>query len=64
LLINGGQIGVSDQTVTATSASGSGYETLTFSSFTPSAAGIVTIRLVNRTTNGSGIAAFDTFTVT
>jgi hypothetical protein len=64
LLINGGQIGVSDQTVTATSASGSGYETLTFSSFTPSAAGIVTVRLVNRTTNGSGIAAFDTFTVT
>jgi hypothetical protein len=64
LLINGGQIGVSDQTVTATSASGSGYETLTFSSFTPTASGIVTVRLVNRTTNGSGIAAFDTFTVT
>jgi hypothetical protein len=64
LLLNGAQVGVSNDTDTATSASASGYETLSIGPFTPTATGIVTVRFVNRTANGTGIAAFDTFTVT
>lgn len=64
IIRDGGAIGVADQTVTATSASASAYETLTSSSFTPTAKGVVTVRLTNRSANGTGIAAFDTFAVT
>lgn len=60
-IINGNEVGVSDQTVTATGSAGSAYETLTFSAFTPTAVGIVTLRLISRAINGNGIVAWDTF---
>lgn len=63
LLVNGGEAGVADQTITATSASASAYESISTASFTPTSKGIVTVRLVNRSANGTGIAAFDTFSV-
>lgn len=48
------------ESVTATGTAGSGYETLTFSSITPTAAGWVEILLQSRSTQGNGIAYFDT----
>jgi hypothetical protein len=48
---------------TATGTAGSGYETLTFSSITPTAVGFVEILLQSRAALGNGIAYFDTFAV-
>jgi hypothetical protein len=58
------QIGVAGQTKTATSTGGSGttpnaYETLTFTSFTPTAKGAVMLRFVSRAAAGNGVAYFD-----
>jgi len=63
-ILNGGGIGVADATATATSASATAYETLTLGPFTPTASGIVTLRLVNNTNNEVGVVAFDTFGAT
>lgn len=63
LIIANARIGVTLQTITATGTAGSAYETLT-ANFTPTAAGLVTIRLVSRSAAAAGIVAFDTFTVT
>lgn len=57
-----GEIGVTTQTITMTSAADT-WETLTIASFTPIARGIVTIRLVSRPAAGGGKAFFDTITV-
>ena len=62
LLANGG-IGVSTQTVTA-SVGVDTWETLTLSSFTPTAKGVVTLRLVSRSAGGSGVVHFDTVSQT
>jgi hypothetical protein len=61
-------IGVTGQTITATSAGGSGttpnsYETLTFSGFTPTAKGAVRLRLVSRAAAGNGVAYFDSISL-
>jgi hypothetical protein len=60
-VVNGEEIGVSEATVTATGGSGA-WEQLSFG-FTPTATGIVTIRLVSSDTNGGGKAFWDDFTV-
>lgn len=60
MLLANGEVGLtSDTTVTATGTAGSGYETLTFN-FTPTAQGVVTLRLVSRATKGYGLCWFDT----
>lgn len=61
LLVNG-EIAVATETKTMTSAVDT-WETLTFSSFTPTAKGVVTVRLVSRSDDVLGEAYFDTFTV-
>lgn len=57
-LLANAAIGVTGATQTAGSAVTS-YTTLTFSSFTPSAAGIIRVRLKNRTANATGIVRWD-----
>jgi hypothetical protein len=68
IMLANAEIGVATQTVTATSTGGSGatpnsYETLTFSTITPTSAGIVFLRLVSRSAAGNGAAYFDTISV-
>lgn len=63
ILLANGEIGVSTETKTMTSSSDT-WETLTFSTFTPTAAGVVTVRLVSRSDTPYGRAYFDTWTVT
>jgi len=58
-----GEIGVSTETKTMTSAADT-WETLTFSTFTPTAKGVVMIDLISRAAAGSGKAFFDTISVT
>lgn len=55
-------IGVATETKTATAAVDT-WDTLTFSSFTPTAKGWVVLRLVSRSAAGNGIAYFDTLTI-
>lgn len=62
LLLANGEIGVAAQTLTMAAAVDT-WETLTFSSFTPTAKGVVTLRLISRAAAGTGIAFFDTATV-
>ena len=57
----GGECGVADATDTATGAA-ENWEQLSLN-FTPTAAGIVTIRLTSSDTNGGGKAIFDDFDV-
>lgn len=62
------ELGAAAQTLTATSTGGAGatpnaYETLTFSSFTPSRAGAVVLRLLGRPAAASGVAYFDSISV-
>lgn len=59
LLLANAEIGVSAQTLTMTAAADT-WETLTSSSFTPTAKGVVTLRLVSRAAAGGGKAFFDT----
>lgn len=60
-ILNGEEIGVTTETKTA-AAGVDTWETLTFSSFTPTAKGFVTLRLISRSAAGNGIAYFDTVT--
>lgn len=62
MILGGGEIGVSTQTVTMTAAVDT-WENLVFSSFTPTAGGFITLRLISRAAAGSGIAYFDTVSV-
>jgi len=62
------EVGVSAQTVTAASTGGTGgspngYETLTFAPITPTAAGVVMLRMISRSASGAGAAYFDTITL-
>jgi hypothetical protein len=59
LLLNGGECGVADQTATMTTAVDT-WEQLSFT-FTPTAKGIVTMRLVSRSAAGGGKAFADDF---
>jgi hypothetical protein len=61
IITNGGECGVADQTITATGAVDT-WEQLSTASFTPTAKGSVTVRLVSRSAAGSGLAYFDDFT--
>jgi len=61
-VLNGGECGVSDATATATGSAGS-WEQLSLT-FTPTAAGIVTIRLQSSCTSTLGSAYFDDIVVT
>lgn len=63
ILLAAPQIGVTTETKTATGTAGSAYETLTFTAQTPTAKGVVIVRLVSRAAAGNGIAAYDTFAV-
>ena len=56
-VLNGGQCGVADATATMTSGVDT-WEQLQLT-FTPTAAGIVTIRCISRSAAGNGIAIFD-----
>lgn len=58
-LVAEGFIGVAAETKTMTAAVDT-WETLTFSSFTPTAKGVVTLRLISRSAAGNGKAFFDT----
>lgn len=62
ILVANGEIGVSAETKTMTSAADT-WETLTFSAFTPDAAGVVTVRLVSRSDKPWGRCYADTWTV-
>lgn len=62
-LLAAGEIGFAGQTLTMSAAVDT-WETLTFSAFTPSQKGVVTLRLISRSAAGNGIAYFDTLTVT
>ncbi len=62
------EIGVAAQILTPTSTGGVGatpnsYETLTFSAITPTAAGVVILRIVSRASAGNGAAYFDSITL-
>jgi hypothetical protein len=59
ILLANGEIGVATATATMTAAADT-WETLTLGPFTPTAVGVVTIRLVSRSAGGSGVAYFDT----
>lgn len=61
-LLANGEIGVTAQTVTMAGANNI-WETLTFSAFTPTGRGVMTLRLLNRSQAGTGKAFFDTVTV-
>ena len=56
-VLNGGECGVADATATMTSGVDT-WEQLQLT-FTPTAAGIVTIRCISRSAAGNGIAIFD-----
>lgn len=58
-ILNGEEIGVVTETKTMTSAVDT-WETLTFTAFTPTAKGFITLRLISRSAAGNGIAYFDT----
>jgi hypothetical protein len=62
ILLSAAEIGVSAQSLTM-SAPVDTWETLTFAPITPTARGVVTIRLVSRAAAGNGRAFFDTFQV-
>jgi hypothetical protein len=61
IITNGGECGVADQTITATGAVDT-WEQLSTATFTPTAKGSVTVRLVSRSAASSGLAYFDDFT--
>ena len=58
LLTNGGEAGIADELLTATTAAHNAWETLTFTPFTPSAKGVITLRLLARSNASSGKAYF------
>jgi hypothetical protein len=60
-IVNGTECGVANATATQAGASGS-WELLTLT-FTPTAAGIITVRLISSSTVASGNAFFDDFAV-
>lgn len=62
MVVNGGECGVADATATMTAAADT-WQQMTLS-FTPTAAGVVTVRLVARPAAASGKAFFDDFSVT
>lgn len=64
ILLDAADIGVSTETKTATIAASDAWETLTFSSFTPTLKGWVVIRLLNRGSGADDICYFDTLAVT
>jgi hypothetical protein len=68
MLLASPEIGVPAQVVTAASTGGTGstpnaYETLTFAPITPTAAGVVMLRMISRSASGAGAAYFDTITL-
>ncbi|MCW3059808.1 MAG: hypothetical protein JWQ02_1629, partial [Capsulimonas sp.] len=63
-LLANAEIGYAGETKTAAGIAGSAYETLTFTAFTPTAKGVVTLRLFSRSASGTGNAYFDTVTRT
>jgi hypothetical protein len=62
-ILNGGEVGWTNETIVATGTAGGAYETLTFTTRTPSKAGVITLRLQSFAGAANGIAAFDTLTV-
>jgi hypothetical protein len=62
ILVANDSIGVSAQTVTMTVGTNT-WETVSFSAFTPTAKGVVVIRLVNRASAANGITYYSHYTV-
>lgn len=62
ILLAAPEIGVTAETKTMTAAVNT-WETLTFTQFTPTASGVVVVRLVSRSAADNGIAYFDTFNI-
>jgi hypothetical protein len=62
MLLANAELGIAAQTVTATAGVDT-WQTLTFSSFTPSNKGVVTLRLISRAAAGNGKAWFDSVAV-
>lgn len=60
-ILNGEEIGITSETKTAVVGVDT-WETLTFTSFTPSVQGFITLRLISRAAAGNGVAYFDTVT--
>lgn len=60
-LLANDEIGVATQTVTATTSALNAWEQESFAAFTPSAKGIVTVRVISNDTNGGGAVYVDTF---
>lgn len=63
ILLDAPEIGVTTQTVTSTGTAAGGYDTLTFSAFTPSAKGVVVVRLRSRSAAGNGLCNWDSVSV-
>jgi hypothetical protein len=63
ILVGKPQMGITQQVVSATGSSGSPH-TITLASFTPSASGVLQIRLASYDLSGSSVVEFDGFTVT
>lgn len=63
VLVNGKQVGVSDQTVTATSAANGAWYTISLSAFTATSKGEVTVRLVSRSGGATGKCWFGDYTI-
>ncbi len=62
ILLASPEIGVATETKTMTAAANT-WETLTFAAQTPTAKGVITVRLISRAAAGNGIAYFDTFNI-
>lgn len=61
VILNGEEVGVATETKTATGDVDT-WETISFTPFTPTAKGFITLRLISRSAAGNGIAYFDTVT--
>jgi hypothetical protein len=62
ILLAAPEIGITAETKTMTEAADT-WEQLVFTQFTPTAKGVVTVRLVSRAAAGNGVAYFDTFAI-
>jgi hypothetical protein len=62
-VLNGGEAGVSDQTVTAGGSAGGGWTQIVLASFNPTSNGFVTVRVQANDTSGVSETVFDSFAI-
>jgi hypothetical protein len=63
-ILANGQVGVTAQTASGTGAGINAWEQISLPSITPTAKGIVTLRVISHDTNGGGKCIFDSFAIT